>query len=251
MVVWQWGAVLIFGAMAAVARAEFTFTMTSNVRPAGWTYTAPEGRALTWFSATEYLSPSASLSPVGYLTTPGGQVVDVTQSSAEVTIRGYVPSSDSFSSNETAVELCTATCNLQASCTATAAAPNGPACSLYPLDLAFAGDAVGLITDRDDALLTLVCSEPVEGFCYPDVKQCVYVDGPEAATVIVLAESNKAASMWPSHSLRVSWKASYVGPVIITVDCNLRNQAGMPLVVPTQALEFHVQAHVPVQSGAY
>ncbi len=59
---------------------------------------------------------------------------------------------------------------------------------------------------RDDALLTLVCSEPVEGFCYPDVKQCVYVDGPEAATVIVLAESNKAASMWPSHSLRVSWK---------------------------------------------
>ncbi len=82
----------------------------------------------------------------------GGQVVDVTQSSAEVTIRGYVPSSDSFSSNETAVELCTATCNLQASCTATAAAPNGPACSLYPLDLAFAGDAVGLITDRQAQL---------------------------------------------------------------------------------------------------
>ena len=42
-----------------------------------------------------------------------------------------------------------------------------------------------------------------------------------------------------------------MGPVIITVDCNLRNQAGMPLVVPTQALELHVQAHVPVQSGAY
>ena len=42
-----------------------------------------------------------------------------------------------------------------------------------------------------------------------------------------------------------------MGPVIVTVDCNLRDQAGMPLPVPMQALKFHVQAHVPVQSGAY
>ena len=82
----------------------------------------------------------------------GGQVVDVTQGSTAVTIRGYVPSSDSFSSNETTVELSTTACNLQASCTATAAAPNGPACSLYPLDMAFAGDAVGLVTDRQAQL---------------------------------------------------------------------------------------------------
>ncbi len=59
---------------------------------------------------------------------------------------------------------------------------------------------------RDDALLTLVCSEPVEGFCFPDVEQCVYVDGPEAATVIVLAESDKATSIWPSYSLKVTWQ---------------------------------------------
>ncbi len=79
--------------------------------------------------------------------------MNVAQSSADaVAIRGYVPSSNSFSSNETTVELSTAACNLQASCTATAAAPNGPACSLYPLDMTFAGDAVGLITDRQAQL---------------------------------------------------------------------------------------------------
>ncbi len=49
----------------------------------------------------------------------------------------------------------------------------------------------------------------------------------------------------------VCMQASYVGPVIVTVDCKLRSQAGMPLVVPTQTLRLHVQAHVPVQSGAY
>lgn len=79
--------------------------------------------------------------------------MDVTQGSADVvTIRSFSPSSDSFSSNETTVELSTEACNLQASCTATVAAPNGPACNLYPLDMAFAGDAVGLITDRQAQL---------------------------------------------------------------------------------------------------
>ena len=78
--------------------------------------------------------------------------MDVTQSSADaVSVRGFVPSSDPFSSNETTVELSTAACNLQASCSATSAAPNGPACSLYALDMAFAGDAVGLVTDRQSS----------------------------------------------------------------------------------------------------
>ena len=82
--------------------------------------------------------------------------MDVTQSSADVlTIRGFIPSSDLLSSNETVIELSTESCNLQASCTATIAAPNGPVCNLYPLDMAFAGDAVGLITDRQAQLHSL------------------------------------------------------------------------------------------------
>ena len=45
----------------------------------------------------------------------------------------------------------------------------------------------------------------MEGFCYPDVRQCIYVDGPGAATVNLLGEF-KAASPLPSYSLRISWK---------------------------------------------
>ena len=92
-------------------------------------------------------------SPSMFRSAAGGRVVEVTQSSADaVSIRGFIQSSDSFSSNETTVKLSTIACNLQASCTATSAAPNGPACSLYPLDMAFAGDAVGLVTDRQAEL---------------------------------------------------------------------------------------------------
>ena len=56
---------------AALARAELTFTATSSVKPVGWDYIAPEGGALIWFSAREHLTPSTSLRPEGYLTTPG------------------------------------------------------------------------------------------------------------------------------------------------------------------------------------
>ena len=59
-----------------------------------------------------------------------------------------MPSTDSFLSDETVVELSTKECNLQAACTATTAAPNAPMCALYPEDMAYAGDAVGLVTDR-------------------------------------------------------------------------------------------------------
>ena len=83
------------------------------------------------------------------LTSAGGQVLDVTQNTfGTVTIRGYVPSTDSFLSDETAVELSTKECNLQAACTANTAALNAPMCALYPVDMAYAGDAVGLVTDR-------------------------------------------------------------------------------------------------------
>jgi len=76
-------------------------------------------------------------------------VVDVIRDGAgSITVRGFVPSSDSFSSNETSVELSTRACNLQPACTANTIAVNGPACSLYPLDMAFAGNAEGLVTDR-------------------------------------------------------------------------------------------------------
>ncbi len=75
--------------------------------------------------------------------------MDVTQNAnGTVTVRGYVPSTDSFLSDETLVELSTIECNLQAACTATTVALNAPMCSLYPVDMAYAGDAVGLVTDR-------------------------------------------------------------------------------------------------------
>lgn len=41
---------------------------------------------------------------------------------------------------------------------------------------------------RSDALLALVCSRAVEGFCHPDVQDCIYVDGPQTATVSFVSE---------------------------------------------------------------
>ena len=63
-------------------------------------------------------------------------------------IRGYVPSTDSFSSDTTTVQLSTKSCNLQPACTASTSAQNGPACNIYPVDMSYAGNAVGLVTDR-------------------------------------------------------------------------------------------------------
>ncbi len=63
-------------------------------------------------------------------------------------VRGYVPSTDPFLSDKTLVEQSTMECNLQPACTATIVAPNAPMCSLYPGDMAYARDTVGLVIDR-------------------------------------------------------------------------------------------------------
>jgi len=56
---------------AALAQAQLTFRSTSSRQPAGWSYTAPDDQALTWFAAEEQQSPNTSLSPEDYLTSPG------------------------------------------------------------------------------------------------------------------------------------------------------------------------------------
>lgn len=82
------------------------------------------------------------------------------EANGSVTIRGYVPSADSFSSNTTIVQLASTACNLQATCTASTAALNGPSCRMYPVDMSFAGDAEGLVTDR--------CATAYLGRCQAD-----------------------------------------------------------------------------------
>ena len=88
--------------------------------------------------------------------------MDIIQTSnGTVEIRGYAPSTDSFSSDTTTLQLSLKSCNLQPSCTASASAPSGPACNIYPVDMSFAGNAVGLVTDRCTTSLTQhsgVCS---------------------------------------------------------------------------------------------
>ena len=79
----------------------------------------------------------------------GGRIVDIIQASnGTAEIRGYVPSTDSFSSDTTTVQLSTKSCNLQTACTASTLAQNGPACNMYPVDMTFAGNVIGLVTDR-------------------------------------------------------------------------------------------------------
>ncbi len=59
------------------------------------------------------------------------------------------------------------------------------------------------MTCRKDALLSMRCSERVEGFCSPAVEECIYVDGPAEATVIMLSEHTGSL---PRYNVRISWK---------------------------------------------
>ena len=55
----------------ASARTQLTILTTSSVRPSGWVYIAPEGEALTWFSASDSPAPGTSPGPESYVTSLG------------------------------------------------------------------------------------------------------------------------------------------------------------------------------------
>lgn len=57
---------------------------------------------------------------------------------------------------------------------------------------------------RSDALLALVCSRAVEGFCHPDVQECIYVDGPETATVSFVSELAPPSAS--DFHLQITWQ---------------------------------------------
>ena len=59
------------------------------------------------------------------------------------------------------------------------------------------------MTCRKDGLLSMICSEMVEGFCFPAVEGCIYVDGPAEATVSMLSEHLGSS---PRYDMRISWK---------------------------------------------
>ncbi len=44
---------------------------------------------------------------------------------------------------------------------------------------------------------------------------------------------------------------SYVGPVIVSIECNLADAAGNELGVPLKAIKFQVRDHVAVRATAY
>ncbi len=52
--------------------------------------------------------------------------------------------------------------------------------------------------------MALVCSRAVEGFCHPDVQDCIYVDGPETAAVSFV--SGLALPSAFEYRLQVTWQ---------------------------------------------
>lgn len=46
-------------------------------------------------------------------------------------------------------------------------------------------------------------------------------------------------------------QASYVGPAIVTMECDLQDWQGLRLAAPLKPLRFNVQKYVSVQNGAY
>ena len=59
---------------------------------------------------------------------------------------------------------------------------------------------------RSDALLALVCSRAVEGFCHPDVQDCIYVDGPQTATVSFVSELAPPSA--PDFHIQITWQVA-------------------------------------------
>ena len=65
---------------------------------------------------------------------------------------------------------------------------------------------VSLMHCRDDALLVVICSRLVEGLCSPGIEGCVYVDGPQNATVNCATEL--PSWLRTSYKLQVAWPVS-------------------------------------------
>lgn len=62
--------------------------------------------------------------------------------------------------------------------------------------------AVGM--HRDNAVLVISCSDAVSGLCYPEVQQCMYVDGPVNTTVAYVSEVNAGPAVY--YHMQVSWE---------------------------------------------
>ena len=59
---------------------------------------------------------------------------------------------------------------------------------------------------RNDAVLLVICSRRVEGLCSPGIEGCVYVDGPQNATVDYTTEL--PLGLQKSYKLQIAWPVS-------------------------------------------
>ncbi|KAK9813313.1 hypothetical protein WJX72_012358 [[Myrmecia] bisecta] len=129
-----------------------------------------------------------------------------------------------------------------------------PVCQMYSVDMAFSG-TVGLITDKQQALLVLVCTQ--------DVKVCIdcfKVSGPSNGTIEYFNYVHNSNS---SYHLMASWEQAYRG--IVTIDaeaqrtessCSFELKQASPCggyksVAPIEAVNFTVTDNVQVKAVAY
>lgn len=141
---------------------------------------------------------------------------------------------------------------------------------------------------RENAVLVVGCSKAVSGLCFPEAKDCIFVDGPRNTTVTYVSEVAVLDTMF--YHIQVSWEVrmrlehphvinakpsihstasgyhgecspnflfisgmqpSYLGPAIISIECDLADAEGNTLGVPIKALHFQVLKHVAVRATAY
>ncbi len=140
-------------------------------------------------------------------------------------------------------------------------------------------------------MLVVGCSKAVSGLCYPEAKECIFVDGPSNTTVNYVSEVAVLDAMF--YHMQISWEVrtrtehpqlivakalmphvclyrtasnsisplifylvcgsqpSYLGPVIMSIQCTLADAEGNTLGVPIKALQFRVLKHVAVRATAY
>lgn len=60
---------------------------------------------------------------------------------------------------------------------------------------------------RDNAVFFISCSKAVSGLCYPNMEDCVFVDGPFNATVGYISEVAVYGTMF--YHIQISWEVSH------------------------------------------
>lgn len=120
-----------------------------------------------------------------------------------------------------------------------------PGCGLHFMDMPFSGED-GLVTDKNQAILVVSCSEAVETTAVQQLDKCLQVVGPADSSVRTIGVGESAQKF---HQLAMSWEATYAGHVSVELICDLASIAGNVMRQAVPAVTFNVLAKPAAQTN--